>query len=345
MNTVRRILISRMKFIGDIVLTTPIIRAVREEYPDAFIAYLGERKAVALLKNNPYLNEIIPYDFSVPSFIEQARIIMELRKKRFDVFIDLFSNPRTGLLARLSGAAMRIGKDVPGRGKWYTHRIKDDGHPKTAIQFHYEYLKPLDVKKKFWQTEIFLTEEERTSVKNLLVGYGVDTKRPIIGLHPGATWPSKMWPARNFALLANRLEDELGLQVVFTWGSGEENIFTEIKKIIHPSVKIMEVLPLRTLSALVSQFAVNVSNDCGPMHISVAVGTKTIGIFGPGQEEIWFPYVPPYYMATLGHKALRKEVPCHPCHLNKCNRHDKEYMECMNLLRVEDVFEEVRDLL
>jgi ADP-heptose:LPS heptosyltransferase len=345
MDTGRRILISRMKFIGDIVLTTPLLRALREEYPDAFIAYLGDRKAVALLDNNPHLDEIIPYDFSVPSLIEQARVALELRRKRFDFFVDLFSNPRSALLARLSGAPMRIGKDVPGRGRWYTHRIRDDGNPKTAIEFHYEYLKPLHVKARFWQTEIFLKEEERASAKDLLVEYGFDTKLPIIGLHPGATWPSKIWPARNFAMLANRLVDDFNLQVVFTRGPDEDILFTELKKIIHPSVKVMDVLSLRALSAVLSQIAVYISNDCGPMHISVAAGTKTIGIFGPGQEEIWFPYRPPYYPAGCGHRALRKNVPCHPCHLNMCNRPDAEYMECMNLLRVEDVLEEVHNLL
>ena len=113
MNTLPRILISRMKYIGDIVLTTPLIRALREEYPDAFIAYLGESEAVTLLQNNPHLNDIMPYDFSVSPFIEQTRIIRNLRRKRFDVFIDLFSNPRTALLARLSGAPVRSGRTRP----------------------------------------------------------------------------------------------------------------------------------------------------------------------------------------------------------------------------------------
>jgi lipopolysaccharide heptosyltransferase II len=344
-DAIRRILISRLKFIGDIVLTTPLIQALREEYPDTYLAYLGDRNAVSLLDNNPYLNEIIPYDFSVPSIIEQTRIIMKLRKQKFDVFVDLFSNPRSALLARFSGSPVRIGKDVPGRGRWYTHRVSDDGNPKTAIEFHYEYLKPLNIKKKHWRTEIFLKEEEWLSAERILNKNGLDTKKPIIGLHPGATWPSKLWPAQKFALLANRLKNELGLQVIFTQGYGEENIFTDIKKSVHPSVKILEVLPLRELAAVLSRFSVYVSNDCGPMHISVAVGTKTIGIFGPGQEDIWFPYRPPYYSPQCCHKALRKDVPCHPCHLNKCNRSGEEYMECMNLLQVEEVIQEIHKII
>jgi heptosyltransferase-2 len=101
-------------------------------------------------------------------------------------------------------------------------------------------------------------------------------------------------------------------------------------------------MKLRQLAAIISQCSVYVSNDAAPMHISVAVGTKTIGIFGPGEENIWFPYLPPYYDTSAGHLALRKNVPCHPCHLDFCNREGNGFMECMKLLSVKEVFEEVK---
>lgn len=336
-----RILISRMKFIGDIVLTTPIIQALREKYPNAFIAYLGEREAVTLLNNNPYLDEIIPYDFRVPSVIEQVRVISLIRKKRFDIFIDLFSNPRTAIIALMSGAKIRIGKNVHGRGRFYTHQISDDGKSKTAVEFHYQYLKPLNVEPKYWQTKIFLLENEKKEAKNLLSSYKLNTLRPIIGINPSATWPSKLWPVQRFADLANRLERDFNFQVVFIRDPDKKEIYNTLKNLINPSIKILDVLPLRSLSAVISNFNLFVSNDSGPMHISVAVGTKTVGIFGPGQEEIWFPYRPPYYPEGQSHIALRKDVLCHPCHLNICNRPASEYMRCMNLLEVDEVLQHI----
>jgi ADP-heptose:LPS heptosyltransferase len=83
-----------------------------------------------------------------------------------------------------------------------------------------------------------------------------------------------------------------------------------------------------------------VANDAGPMHIAVAVGTPTIGIFGPGEEDIWFPYD-----SADGHRALRKDVPCHPCHLDFCDRQGDGYMECMNLLSVDEVLHAIKSLL
>lgn len=187
MYSIKRVLLSRMKFIGDVVLTTPVIRAVREKYPDAYIAYLGDSHAVSLLEHNPHLDEIIPFDFSKPVLFEQPSVMFKLRQRKFDVFIDFFCNPRTALLARASGAPIRIGKEVKGRGKLYTHRIQDSSEPKTAVEFHYQYVKPIDVEPTTFKTEIFLTEDEKREARNYLKWQDIDTDRPIIGLHPGAT--------------------------------------------------------------------------------------------------------------------------------------------------------------
>jgi ADP-heptose:LPS heptosyltransferase len=340
MPSINRILISRMKFIGDVVLTTPVIRSVREKFPSAYIAFLGDKQAVSLLEHNPCIDEIIPFDFSRATIIEQPRVMLQLRKRKFDVFVDLFSNPRTAILARASGAAMRVGKEVGGRGKLYTHRIRDDGHSKSAIEFHYQYVRPLGVEPVHWKTEIFLTDDEKREAKNYLKWQDLDLEKPIVGLHPGATWPAKRWQWENFAGLVDLLRAKLNVNVVLTQGPKEQEIVENISRRATANVLALPLMNLRQLAAVISQFAVYVSNDAAPMHIGPAVGTKTIGIFGPGEEDIWFPYD-----RAEGHSALRRNVACHPCHLDFCNRGNEGYMECMKLLSVKDVFEEVRKML
>lgn len=339
--TVSRILISRMKFIGDVVLTTPIIHSLRNAYPSAYIAYLGERRAVSLLEGNPYLNEIIPFDFERPGFLEQPRVMLLLRRRKFDAFIDLFCNPRTAILARASGAPIRIGKEVKGRGRLYTHLIRDDGMPKSAVDFHHQYLRPLDVKPTHWKTEIFLSEDERREAGIYLKWQGLDPDRPMVGIHPGATWPAKRWDVGRFTELIDLLNARLHAQVVVTRGPGDDALIDELSRRAVGRFTPLATLPLRQLAAALSLLDVYVCNDCGPMHIAVAVDTKTVGIFGPGEENIWFPYLPPVYDVSSGHIALRKDVPCHPCHLDFCNRTGDGYMECMKLLSVDDVLEEV----
>jgi lipopolysaccharide heptosyltransferase II len=342
MESIRRILVTRMKYIGDVILTTPLLYALRERYPDAHIAYLGDKEAVSLLEHHPCLDEVIPFDFSRPVMLEQPRVMLALRRRRFDVAIDLFSNPRSALLCYASGARIRIGKDAQGRGALYTHRVRDDGRPKTAVEFHYQYLAPLGIKPSHWKTEIALTPDEIREARNYLKWQDFHFDKPIIGLHPGATWPAKMWPAAKFADLADLLTAKLGAQVALTQGPRDAAVVAAVCDRAVAPVTAIPVMPLRQLAAIISQMAAYAANDNGTMHIAAAVGTKTVGIFGPGEENIWFPYVPPFYDASAGHVALRRDVPCHPCHLDVCNREGGGYMECMTLLPVKDVFEAIR---
>jgi lipopolysaccharide heptosyltransferase II len=326
----RRILISRMKFIGDIVLTTPFIRSVRTSCPDAFIAYLGEKNAVALLEQNPHLDEVIPFDFSRPTILEQTRVALHLRRLRFDMAFDLFGNPRTALLTYLSGAPTRVGQAKRGRGRLYTVHVRDDERRKTAVEFYNQFLRAVGISPVEGPTEIVLTDAEREGAWSQLPG--VDRTRPLVGIHPGATWPAKKWLPERFAILAERMAKDLGVQVVVMAGPRDGDIVQMMRGVMSSPPMILQEVLLRRLAAVIAHCRVFVSNDAGPMHIAAAVGTPTIGIFGPGEEDIWFPYE-----KSRGHRALRKDVPCHPCHLDFCNRMGDGYMECMKLLAADDV--------
>jgi heptosyltransferase III len=323
----RRILVTRMKFIGDVVLTTPVIRSLRHALPDAWIAYMGDAGAVTLLEQNPYLNEIIPFDFSAPTLREQPRVAWLLRRRKFDTVIDLFGNPRSALLTRLSGAPVRVGLDRPGRGRFYTVRVHDAPQRKTAVGFHEQFIRAIGIEPAFHAPEIFLTGEEKRAGQQMLA-----RERRVVVLHPGATWPAKKWTPEGFAGVAVRLQKEQNVDVVLTGGPKDADVVQQVTALASGGLRSFVGLPLRQLAALYATAAVVVSNDAGSMHIAAASGTPTIGLFGPGEEDIWFPYD-----AGKGHKALRKDVPCHPCHLDVCTREGAGFMECMKLLTVDEV--------
>ena len=340
-----RILITRMKFIGDVVLTTPVIRSVREACPAAWIAYMGEKQAVSLLGQDPSLNEIIGFDFGRPTIIEQPRVACALRRRKFDLAIDLFGNPRSALLTYLSGARVRVGPDRPGRGRFYTIRVRDDGKPKTAVAFHNQYLEAAGIPVVAHRPTLSITADEEREARIYLRWVGstdrpVETPPLLVGIHPGATWPAKRWLPERFAELADRMTATLGARVVLTAGPQDDATTNAVLEHSFANITVLRGLPLRQLAAILRQCAVYVTNDNGTMHIAAAVGTPTIGIFGPGEEEIWFPYP-----SSEGHKALRRDVFCHPCHLDVCNRPGDAYMECMKLLTVDDVFDQVRRIL
>jgi len=312
---------------------------MREAYPEAHIAYLAEREAASLLEHNPHLDEIIPYD-SKKNVLSQLLFYRRLRSRKFDLAIDFFGNPRTALLTYATGARVRVGLDGRTRSSLYTHRIKDDGRPKTAIQFYFQFLQALGVKLGSMRTEIFLTEDERREARIFLQWNGVDVARPIVALHAGASWPAKVWPSDRFAQLADQVIARLGAQIVLTQGPKDHQIVSDVSRRCVGNVKVLDALPLRQLAAILSHARVCVANDSGPMHIAVAVGTKAIGIFGPGEDNIWFPYD-----SSAGHIALRGDVWCHPCHLDFCDKRGDEYMKCMNLLQVDEVFRAVEERL
>lgn len=323
----RRILVTRMKYIGDVVLTTPVIHALRTAFPDAMLSYMGDAAAVSLLRENPYLNEIIPFDFSRPTLLEQPRIAWLLRRRRFDWVIDLFGNPRSALLTFLTGAPVRVGLERKGRGRLYTVQVKDDGRPKTAVEFHLQFLRAVGVEPSTHRPELFLSGRERADAAARFA-----SGRPVVAIHPGATWPAKMWMAERFARVADELQNRHGVKVVLTGGPHDAEILENVRSRTSPAVQTVLNPPLRELAALYAVSAAVLSNDAGPMHIAAAVGTPTIALFGPGEENIWFPYE-----ASEGHRALRKDVHCHPCHLDFCNRTGDGFMECMKLLQVEEV--------
>jgi lipopolysaccharide heptosyltransferase II len=343
----QRILVTRMKFIGDVVLTTPLLHSLRQAYPGAHIAYMAAADACSLLEHHPSVDALIPYDFSRPSVLEQPRVAFLLRRSRFDIVLDLFSNPRSALLTYLSGARVRVGLARGGRGRLYTHQVRDDGTPKTAIQFHDQYLRTIGVVPTGTPPLLAVTPAER---QEALVRFGVSGRGAsgiteggrgrLVVMHAGATWPSKQWGAEQYAALAMMLARTAGVRVLLTGGPRDRDVLAEVERRSQQAARQAGPLALRGLAALLAVADAFVGNDGGPMHMAAAVGTPTVGLFGPGEEQIWFPYT-----GALGHRALREDVPCHPCHLNVCNRSGEGHMECMKRLTPERVLGAVLEAL
>jgi len=335
-----RILLTRLKFIGDVVLTIPAVHAVREAFPAARIVYLAERETSTLLQHDPAIDEVVGFDFTRPALDETARVVSLLRRHRFDLAVDFFSNPRSALLTYLSGARVRVGLDRGARRRLYTIQVRDDGRPKPALAFHQQLLSAVGIPPTEQRPSLVVSEHERVEARRMiaaLLGHGEGETVRVVALHAGGTWPAKLWMAERFAELADLASERLGVRVLLTGGAGDRAVIEQVVSHARSSPQPTEVLALRELAALLAECTAVVSNDAGPMHIAAAVGTPTVGLFGPGQEEIWFPYE-----HALGHRALRRDVPCHPCHLNVCNRTGSGYMECMQRLEVAEVLEALR---
>lgn len=302
---VKRILISRLRFIGDVVLTTPVIRALKRYYADAELYYLAEAGPAAVLARNPYLEEVIVLpDELLPGRAvltrcgEQLRFLSALRKRRFDLAIDLFGNPRSALLTLATGARYRVGYDVRGRGTAYNVKIRRSASLRVADAY-LDAVRTIGIPVRDEHTEVHFSAEDAAWADSWLAERGVDGTRRIAALNPGASWPAKTWSAGRFAELARRMNETLNLRVLLVAGPGpREDVAGLIARTGH-ALPVVKTGSLTRLAALIRRCDLFVSNDCGPMHISAAVGTPTIGLFGPSSPRIWFPY-----SKTEGHVAL-----------------------------------------
>lgn len=339
----QKILISRLRFMGDIILTTPLIQALAQAYPQTHLAYLAETPYISLLENHPDLREIIPFDFKGISNLgywqqlkKQIQFLNQLRAAKFDLAIDLFGNPRSALQCWLSGAPYRIGGDFKGRGKLYNIRIDNRGKKLNAIQFHLQSLRPLGIPiPEKPVTAIYTTPSEDHWAEAYLSSLQLDLNQPIIGIHPGASWPAKMWLLERFVALIRQINTRLNFPVLLTHGPGEEIRLQQIRNQLNSEVFVTKRLTLRQLAAVLKKLTLYVSNDCGPLHLAVAVGTKTLGIFGSGEPEIWFPYP-----RESGHRYIHKPPVCWPCHRDFCDT-----LECMSAITVDEIFYIIEEML
>ena len=326
----KRILLIRFGSLGDVVLTTPAIRAVREAFPSAYIVMLVGDRSADIISANPHLDEVIAFRREIKRPSEIQRVAALLRERDLDISVDMQRKFRSSLLAYLSRAALRIGYHRPG-GVLCTVRIPDSEN-KHAIDRNLDLLKPLGITGADREPEMFLSHDDRDYADRTFRSRGLTSKFPIVGIFPGAGWRHKCWPAERFAAICDLAVEKHNAEVVIFGGPGEADIVDSIAQGMRASPVLMkDRMTLRQLGAMIERCDLLLSNDTGPMHISVAVKTATIGLFGPGNHVKFRP---------IGekHALIRKDVPCSPCKqfTNKCKDN-----VCMKLITVDEVWETV----
>lgn len=281
-----RILITRLRYLGDVILSTPLVAALRRAYPHARLEYLVEEAFAPALEANPHLDRVHAYPAGA-SLGDLARQVRELRRGRFDAVIDLFGNPRSALLSRLSGASLRVGPARGARSRLFTHRRGRPEGDRSAIRHHLDKAVPLLGERPAEERPRLWVREEECRRADERVG-AEPTGRTVL-LHPGSKWPDKAWPHERWPGLMAEL-DRAGLGPLrMVDPPGEEGLAARLCR----EAGVGEALPamgLRELFAWMSRVGLYVGNDGGILHASVALGRPTLGLFGPTEPDIWFPY-------------------------------------------------------
>lgn len=338
----KRILIIRLDRIGDVVLSTPVIKALRQAYPNSHIAFMARPLVKDLLMNNPYLNEVILYDKDNihRQALSTLKFAMQLRKKKFDLAVILHPTNRSAMIAFLAGIPTRLGYDKKC-GILMTKKIGDTKHlgQKHEAEYSLDLLKAIGIEAKDTDLFVPVNRDDENAVSEFLRKLHVQEKDRILTICPGASCPSKIWPKKRFAKIADMLADELDLKVVLVSDDKDAHIAEDIARSMNSSPLVLAGrLTLGELAALLKRSCLFISNDSGPVHIASAVGTPVISIFGRNQ-----PGLSPKRWGPLGkgNIYLHKKVGCIQCGAHEC----KIGFKCLQAITEDDVLKAARTIL
>lgn len=334
-----RILIIRLSAIGDVVVTTPVTRALREAFPAAHLAWVVEPRAAGVLEGNPYLNEVIVWDrprgsLPVRSLVEISK---RLRSRKFDWAIDFQGLLRSGLLARLSGARVVVGNTrAKESAHWLYHRrVPRSETDLSSRQRCLDLLGPLGIASRDRRMVVQVSEAERQAARGVLQEIGVAPGAPYACLVPATTWKQKHWFAENWAELADLLQERLGVTPVVMGAAGDADLAADIRSRSRRGCGVAAgKTSLKSAAALLESARVVVAVDTALMHLAVAMGTPTVGVCGAS----WWPGFQDYE----GFALVREPMACSPClHHPTCGGR----WDCMRALSAERVCAAAQGLL
>ena len=280
---VKRILIIRLAPLGETVLTTPVIRALREHFREAHIAYMVAPTREDLVSANPHLNEVLTYQTSVP------RLIYQIARRKFQMVVILQPTFRLVLHAFLARIPFRVGFETNSGGKKLLNIAVPNNTAQHETQRYLDVVRALGVEITDDEPEVFVNSEGKAWIDNFLKIKKFDDGKPIIGLNPGAATVYRRWHASKFAVLGDRLHEAYDAHVVITTGPREGELADQVAaQMSHSPVIVNQATPMQ-LAALLQRCNLYISNDTGPMHLSTAVKTPTIALFGASNLIQWAP--------------------------------------------------------
>jgi lipopolysaccharide heptosyltransferase II len=327
------ILLIRLRLIGDVVFTTPAIRALRTRYPDARLLYLVESSAAPVVAHNPHLSHVfsVPHSRGWQRLRDDVRLARQIRAERCDLVIDFHGGPRSAWLAWASGAPRRIGYDIQGRAWMYTtavHRPRGL-HPRHSVENQWDLLAGVDPAfaggpdRTANRVEMFVTPEQAASVSAKLARHDVDAGARIVVLHVSAGNPFRRWPEHAFAdVAAGLVRQSPDRWVLVTAGPSDHVavqrvLATARERAGDGSARVIDAedFSLGELRAVMDRSALYIGGDSGPLHIASTSNVPIVGLYGPTLAERSAPWRPPEIPTASVDAGV---LPCRPCDQRAC---------------------------
>lgn len=328
-NDPKRILIINPFGIGDVLFTTPLVRAVRQAFPNSRIGYLCNRRTEAILRDNPNLDELFIYEKDEmvrlwkTSWWWALRCLFELAwgiaRGRFDLAIDLSLGERYSFLLAWLRVPRRIGFNYRHRGRFLTASLAIDGYrDKHVVEYYRDLLSFIGIRLVEPSLELRVCAEDRQWANQWLDAHRLRGAIPLIGIVPagGVSWgidaPFRRWSFKGFAVVGDALISQRGAQVILFGEATDAVICRSVARAMHrPVMDLSGQTTLGQFVGLLGRLDLVVCNDGGPLHLAVSQGVRTVSVFGPVDPQVYGPYPP----AEMRHYVVRhRELPCRPCY-------------------------------
>ncbi len=343
-----RVLLINLGGIGDVILGLPFIRAMcaAHEHVDLWMV----KRTLPLVEQLEGPRRVFAVDVpgGVTKTVRLVMFLLQRRLARYDMVVNML--PLAGSsgadairrVFSVIGGRVWVGRDTDGLGSFYHKSVKETGD--------YERY-DLDVLEELLRCaggggmsrDIFLpvSQEDETAARELFANIRSPQVEKVVALCPGASWPSRQWPAERFAMAAERLHQRYGAGICFVILGGRESEVAaqRVRERVPCAVDLLGKTPLRVSAALLGQCSLVVTNDSGPMHLAIARKGKVVGLSGPGYYRRFFP---PEHDGRF--QLVRHDLPCSPCTNSECPRTDRPD-ECMLSITVDEVVERCVQLL
>ncbi|KPK39194.1 MAG: hypothetical protein AMJ78_08875 [Omnitrophica WOR_2 bacterium SM23_29] len=303
----KNILLIRTDRIGELLLTTPAMRAMRGAFPKAKIAVIVNPFSADVVEGSPYVGSIIKFDVEgiKRNFIKRFIFFKAIKQSGFDLVVIFNPNKFFNILTFLAGIPVRVGYDR----KWgflLSHKMKDRKYlcEKHEVEYDLDLVGLIGVDTDNKLPYFPLSDKAEEVTKGIFEDNSLAADDLLVAVHPAASNPDKMWPLDRFAQVSDKLIDEFGAKIIFIGGREEANITEAVKsKMKNNVLDLTGALSIKELGSILKRCKLLISNDSGPVHIAAAVGTPTIVLFGEdrpgGSSKRWGPY-------GKGHRIISK---------------------------------------
>ncbi len=336
----KRYLIIQTAFLGDAILTEPLIETIKINEGDAFVGVVVIPQNVDVFSLNPKVDVIIPYDKhgADNGIVGFKKILSIIKEYRFGCVISPHMSFRTSLLSYLSGIPKRIGFKEADISFLYTDRVK---RPENVheIDKNLRLLEPLNFKNIIREIRLYWSENSKKFIESVFEAHSVNSRDRIIVVSPSSVWPTKRWPKEYYRDLVKRLADD-GLKIVIIGIERDKEISDFVRNSDERIIDLTGKTGIKDLFYLIAWAKLLISNDSAPIHIASAFNTPTIDIYGPTVPEFGF-----YPLSDKNRIVQVDNLSCRPCGRHGSVSCKKRHFRCMRDITPDVVYKAAIDLL